>query len=112
MTGLGTVLPKHGGRVALRRAALGAQAVHYEAVLMAEDERHAGEAIVTIEDGHVRFEGLAGSPEWLLTLARTLLRGAWRSRDAGWPSRITRWRPEPSGRKASGSSPSSGAEQQ
>lgn len=56
---------------------------------------HQGTARVEVASGAVTIDCEA-APEWLVTLAHSLLRGAWRSRDsAPWPRRVTRWRAAP-----------------
>lgn len=96
MSGLSNKLPQHGGRVVLRRAAVCQTHAEYGVQLLTAEGVLEGSAQVMVEQGVVEFRGLELAPDWLVGVAKTLLRGAWRTRnDAGWPRRLTRWRETP-----------------
>ncbi len=87
--------PEHGGRVTLRLLTID-DCAHFEALLLTAEARFEGQAKVSVETGDVELDSLDSAPEWMVTLTRSLLRGAWRAREsAGWPRRITRWREAP-----------------
>jgi hypothetical protein len=90
--------PAHGGRIVLRASSSGAEQ-RYDVELYMSGEEWRGTAAVVLEGGEVSFDdasGLGLAPAWLLQQTRALLRSLWRSHaEAGWPRRLTRWRPEP-----------------
>ena len=96
MSGLSHVPPEHGGRVVLRRSDVSGERANYAIELLTPEHRYNGTARVVIADGRVELEAPDEAPEWLLSLTKTLLRGAWRSSNvSGFPRRLTRWREAP-----------------
>lgn len=91
--------PDHGGRVELRLVSGDDASARYDVRLFAPESDWSaqaevrGERAVEVE----RWSGPQQPPAWLEALARTLLRGTLRQRqaDGSWPRRLTRWRPGP-----------------
>jgi hypothetical protein len=89
----------HGGRIELRLVRVADETVEYAVTLATPDAEVGGTARVMLADGAIELLCDADAPGWLVELARSVLRAAWRGRaDAGWPRRLTRWRAGPGGR--------------
>jgi hypothetical protein len=89
--------PRHGGTVRLKLRDEAASAVVYDATFESPEGSWSVVARVAREDGAVELESsdtnASAPPEWLVDLARALLRTAWRDASgAHWPRRIERWR--------------------
>jgi hypothetical protein len=84
----------HGGRATLRLGAISSTEVEYTGELATAEARFTSRIRVAIADGNVEISVDGEAPAWLLELARTTLRAAWRARLAGvaWPRRVSRWR--------------------
>jgi len=95
--------PDHGGRVELRLVDDEKTQARYDVVLFAPDAEW--KALAKIQDERAlefgAWSGPSAPPPWLEALARTLLRGTARQREAqgSWPRRLTRWRPGPEARE-------------
>jgi hypothetical protein len=91
--------PDHGGRVELRLVSGDDARAEYEVLLSDPDAQWIAQAAVvgerSLELGD--WSGPSTPPAWLEALAKTLLRGTARQRQAAgsWPRRLTRWRPGP-----------------
>ena len=83
----------HGGRITLRRGAVSDGSVEYEGELVTAVSRFPSRVRVALPDGSVEIDA-GDAPPWLVELARTTLRAAWRATRAGaeWPRRVSRWR--------------------
>jgi hypothetical protein len=88
------VRPEFGGRIDLQLESEDGEQVVYQAELMTPDGEWTGRARVEASAGAIELDLDGEPPPWLLGLARAVLRTIWRG-GAGWPRRITRWRPEP-----------------
>jgi hypothetical protein len=84
----------HGGRATLRLGAVSALDVEYSGELVTAERRYPSKVRVTCADGAVDISVEGDPPAWLLDIARTTLRTAWRATQTGadWPRRVNRWR--------------------
>lgn len=91
---------ENGVRFELRLAAETAEGARFELLVRRPSVDFLGEAEISGENGAIRFHFPDSSqpPEWCLNVVRASLRTLFRERAArgGYPSRIARWRPEPS----------------
>jgi hypothetical protein len=93
---MASVQPDHGGRIELRLESNDELEVVYRAELATPDGVAIGQVRVAVADGGIAFELDAEPAEWLVGVARGVLRSLWRSHaEAGWPRRVTRWRAGP-----------------
>ncbi len=92
--------PDQGGTLELLLEAEDAQEIVYAAALATPDGEWSGQARVGAQAGDVTLAIDGDPPPWLIGLVRAVLRTIWRSH-AGWPRRITRWRPAPDAGQAS-----------
>jgi len=88
---------EHGGRATLRLSATDDTQVEYDVEFLTKDGRFAAHATVALSDGAVEVRSDDAVPAWLVELARTTLRGAFRTARAtsSWPRRLSRWRGGP-----------------
>jgi hypothetical protein len=92
------VEPSAGGRVTLRLVTSDAERAEYAGEIIAGDLTWASRARVSVPDGAIELShDRDDPPEWLVSIARSALRVAWRGTRAGasFPRRINRWRPGP-----------------
>jgi hypothetical protein len=84
----------HGGRVTLRLERISSTEVEYVGELTTADARFTSRFRVRVIDGTVEIEVEGDAPAWLVDIARTTLRSAWRGSLSGaeWPRRVSRWR--------------------
>jgi hypothetical protein len=84
----------HGGRATLRLWAISSTEVEYIGELATAEARFTSRIRVAVADGNVEISVDGDAPGWLLDIARTTLRSAWRANLAGvdWPRRVSRWR--------------------
>jgi hypothetical protein len=88
------VRPEFGGRIDFQLESEGAEQVVYAAELATPEGEWTGRVRIGTGAGEIELELDAEPPPWLIGLARAVLRTIWRAR-AGWPRRVTRWRPGP-----------------
>ena len=84
----------HGGRATLRLGAVSDADVEYSGELVTAEHRYPSRIRVTRVDGSVDINVEGDAPAWLVDIARTTLRSAWRATQTGaeWPRRVNRWR--------------------
>ncbi|HEX7669083.1 MAG TPA: hypothetical protein VF395_05855 [Polyangiaceae bacterium] len=84
----------HGGRATLRLGAVSDAAVEYEGELVTGGALYPSRVLVTCANGTVDIRVEGDPPAWLVDIARTTLRTAWRATQTGaeWPRRVNRWR--------------------
>lgn len=88
--------PDHGGRLELKLESSSDGRVVYGAELSTADVVASGKLVLDVTEGSVQIELEGEPPAWLVDYARAVARTLWRSHaDAGWPRRVTRWRPQP-----------------
>jgi hypothetical protein len=87
--------PTHGVRFELRLLPEDAAAARYEIELALAQTSFAGSAAIEGDSGQIAFAWTDEPPEWCVTAVRAQLRTLYRERAAGYPRRVTRWRPEP-----------------
>jgi hypothetical protein len=95
----------HGGKVTLRLTATGPERVEYVGEVETEEATYGLRASIAVLSGEIELgpaHGGASAPAWLVEVARTTLRGAWRAYRTGtpWPRRVSRWREAPEGSAA------------
>ena len=71
--------------------------VRYGVALALSDAECQGTATIEPEAGRVAFAWQTAPPEWCESTIRAQLRTLYRERSAGYPRRVTRWRPAPEG---------------
>lgn len=83
-----------GGRATLRLGAISDTEVEYTGELTTAEVRFTSRIRVMVADGNVEISVDGDPPGWLLDIARTTLRSAWRASLSGvaWPRRVSRWR--------------------
>jgi len=89
--------PRNGVRFTLRLRSE-KPVVVYGFAAEANDQRHEGQVLVTVQDGSVEFQDCNELPEPISKAMRALLRSLWRPRsqdEAPWPRRLQRWRDLP-----------------
>lgn len=87
-----------GGRVTLRLSASANDHVEYSGEMVTSEGTWSARATVSVADGSIALAHDGSEPPaWLVSVARSALRVAWRASRAGtpWPRRINRWRPGP-----------------
>jgi hypothetical protein len=93
------VRPDHGGRLELKLSVASAHSARYRLTIFTSGSELTTHVDVDAESGTLEMgEWLAGAPPtWLVTVARALVRGVWRSKTSAgdWPRRVTRWRAPP-----------------
>jgi hypothetical protein len=88
------VRPDFGGRIDLQLESEDGEQVVYAAELATADAEWTGRVKIGTQAGEIEIDVDGEPPPWLLGLSRAVLRTLWRAH-AGWPRRVTRWRPEP-----------------
>ncbi len=87
--------PTHGVRFELRLVPEDAAEARYEVDLALAQTRFAGSAAIQGDSGQIAFAWRDEPPEWCVNAVRAQLRTLYRERAAGYPRRVTRWRPQP-----------------
>jgi hypothetical protein len=84
----------HGGRATLRLDTVSETAAAYTGELVTAEARFLLSVRVVLADGAIEISVDGDAPQWLVDVARTTLRTAWRANQAGaeWPRRVSRWR--------------------
>jgi hypothetical protein len=83
-----------GGRATLRLGTVSDAQIEYSGELVTAEARFTSRIRVTRADGTMDITVDGDAPVWLVDIARTTLRTAWRANQTGadWPRRVSRWR--------------------
>lgn len=87
--------PESGVRFELRLLTAEGGSAAYAVELGLPGSVFTGRATIEPESGRVAFDWQAAPPSWSENVVRAQLRTLYRERSAGYPRRVTRWRPAP-----------------
>jgi hypothetical protein len=87
--------PKSGVRFELRLVREDPAEPLYQVDLALPDAGFEGTAAIAKDSGEVAFAWRDAPPDWCAQAVRAQLRTLYRDRAAGYPRRVTRWRPQP-----------------